>query len=585
MNKEFPKWIKEISRFCKVKSAFVLSGNIYDDYLYDGMLIDSLEEYLSEFLVNEEKYQEVIKFEPMVGFRGVNVDFKKSAPTLEQAYNEIEKLIKSDVKRAVVLNYSSRIKDIAKKDMDIFYYKLFKLLKESSALEFEDGKFKYNLLLFVTEKENDIPAWFTLNNAFLKTLSIPKPFENDRKLIASVVLNLLFSDYKELDENKKNEVLKTFVSQTSGLYTKDIRAIAQLGREENLSSLEILEAIRRYKIGISENLWATIDKEKIKNAKEILKQRVKGQEKAVTAVARSIKRAFYNLSGAQFSKYSNRPKGVLFLAGPTGTGKTELAKTITEMLFGSEEAYIRFDMSEFSQPHTEARLIGSPPGYVGYDAGGELVNKIQQMPFSVVLFDEIEKAHPKIMDIFLQILDDGRLTSGKGENVYFSESFIIFTTNLGIYKEENGRKVLNVSPDDEYETVEKRVLSAIENYFKYQLQRPEILNRIGENIIVFDFIRKQSAEEIFEKMFNNVLNKLQEDHKISLEIDKNVLEKIKELSISNLEMGGRGIGNKIETYFVNPLADLLFELEPKEGDVVKITDIKEENQCTLVGSL
>ena len=128
-----------------------------------------------------------------------------------------------------------------------------------------------------------------------------------------------------------------------------------------------------------------------------------------------------------------RPRGVAFLAGPTGVGKTELAKSVTQLLFGDESAYIRFDMSEFSAEHSDQRLIGAPPGYVGYDAGGELTNAVREKPFSVVLFDEIEKAHPRILDKFLQILDDGVLTSGRGDRVYFSESIIIFTSNLGIY--------------------------------------------------------------------------------------------------------------------------------------------------------
>jgi len=589
----FPKWIKEISRFCKVKNGFVLTGNIYDAYLYEEDLIENIEEYLGKFLIEKEQYKRVVLYEPLKGFKGLGeFEYSEDSKTLDSAYEIIEKLFLETEKEegnepiSIIINYTSRIKDIAQKDQDIFFYKIFKLLKNSEPILFDDHITRYNLLMFIAEKENDLPVWFTLDNYLVKTLSLPKPFEIDRKKIANVVLNTFFPDFENLEESKKTEVIKTFVSQTAGLHTKDIKAIVQLGKQEKLSSIEILEAVRRYKIGVSENLWATIDKEKIKNAENILRKRIKGQEKAITAAARSMRRAFFNLSGAQFSKYTNRPKGVLFLAGPTGTGKTELAKTITEMLFGSEDSYIRFDMSEFSQPHTESRLIGSPPGYAGYDTGGELVNKIQQNPFSVVLFDEIEKAHPKIMDIFLQILDDGRLTSGKGDNIYFSEAFIIFTSNLGIYKEENGKKIANVTPEDDYKTIEKKVLNAIDNYFTYNLQRPEILNRLGENIVVFDFIREESAKEIFDKMFKNLISKLEDEHKIKLNTNESALNKIKEMSIKKLEMGGRGIGNQIEKYFINPLSDLLFDLDPKENDTININDIKEDNgKWILIGSL
>jgi ATP-dependent Clp protease ATP-binding subunit ClpA len=192
---------------------------------------------------------------------------------------------------------------------------------------------------------------------------------------------------------------------------------------------------------------------------------------------------------------------VAFLAGPTGVGKTELAKTITSLLFGDESAYIRFDMSEFSAEHADQRLIGAPPGYVGYDVGGELTNAIREKPFSVVLFDEIEKAHPRILDKFLQILDDGVLTSGRGDRVYFSEALIVFTSNLGIYRHgEQGERVANVLSGEPFEQVRSKVHSEIERHFKLVLNRPEILNRIGENIIVFDFIGVEVGAQIFESM-------------------------------------------------------------------------------------
>jgi ATP-dependent Clp protease ATP-binding subunit ClpA len=145
-----------------------------------------------------------------------------------------------------------------------------------------------------------------------------------------------------------------------------------------------------------------------------------------------LKRTSIGLTGAQSRGLSARPRGVLFFAGPTGVGKTEMAKSIAEIVFGDESAYLRFDMSEFSAEHSGDRLIGAPPGYVGYDQGGELTNAMREQPFRVVLFDEIEKAHNRILDKFLQVLEDGRLTDGRGDTVYFSESLIIFTSNAGV---------------------------------------------------------------------------------------------------------------------------------------------------------
>src|SRR5262249_5810433 len=176
-------------------------------------------------------------------------------------------------------------------------------------------------------------------------------------------------------------------------------------------------------------------------------------------------------------------------------------------------------MSEFSAEHADQRLIGAPPGYIGYDTGGELTNAVRQKPFGVVLFDEIEKAHPRILDKFLQVLDDGVLTSGRGERVYFSESFIIFTSNLGIYRvTPDGERTLNVSSDEPFETVRTKVRSEIDRHFKLELGRPEILNRIGENIIVFDFIRRDVAHEIFEAMLEVILARVSGAQQVTVEL-------------------------------------------------------------------
>ena len=153
-------------------------------------------------------------------------------------------------------------------------------------------------------------------------------------------------------------------------------------------------------------------------------------------------------------------------------------------------------MSEYMEKHAVSRLIGAPPGYVGHDEGGQLTEQVRRKPYSVILLDEMEKAHPNVFNMFLQILDDGRLTSGRGEVVYFSESIIIFTSNLGIYKEENGQRVLNVSSEEEYPVVESKVKTSIEEYFKFKINRPEILNRIGENIVVRRFARFKLGESL-----------------------------------------------------------------------------------------
>src|SRR5262249_28818535 len=262
-------------------------------------------------------------------------------------------------------------------------------------------------------------------------------------------------------------------------------------------------------------------------------------------------------------------------------GKTELAKAISELIFLNEDAYLRFDMSEFSADHTQARLIGAPPGYIGYGAGGELTNGIREKPFSVVLFDEIDKAHPRILDKFLQILEDGRLTDGRGETAYFSEAIIIFTSNLGNFIEkevidERGYKYLVLEPRLDsgmpYQKIEEEMLKAVVEHFNLRIGRPEILNRIGNNIVVFDFIRRDVAHLIFDKMMSNIIQTVKERLGIELVVRDEARAKLRELCTGALQDGGRGIGNRLETIFINPLSRRLFEHPQGRVEVVEMLE-------------
>jgi ATP-dependent Clp protease ATP-binding subunit ClpA len=340
-------------------------------------------------------------------------------------------------------------------------------------------------------------------------------------------------------------------------------------------------------VGVTENPWKKdYLRERIAGALPFIEERVRGQRPAVTKAIDILMRSVMGLTGAHARSTGNRPRGVLFFAGPTGVGKTELAKTLTQLIFGDERAYIRFDMSEFAEEHTGARLLGAPPGYIGYDAGGELTNAVREKPFSVVLFDEIEKAHPRILDKFLQILEDGRLTDGRGETAYFSEAILVFTSNLGIYVEdERGKRVQSVAPTDPHEVVEARVRAAIQDYFKYRLSRPEILNRIGDNIIVFGFITPAIGAQIFDGMLENVVNRVRDEHKLQLAIDAGVRDRLRELCTKDLGNGGRGIGNQLESLFVNPLARAMFRFPLAGRTSLAVSALAEEDNGIMTVTL
>jgi ATP-dependent Clp protease ATP-binding subunit ClpA len=234
-------------------------------------------------------------------------------------------------------------------------------------------------------------------------------------------------------------------------------------------------------------------------------------------------------------------------------------------------------MSEFSAEHSDQRLIGAPPGYIGYDVGGELTNAVRERPFSVVLFDEIEKAHPRILDKFLQVLDDGVLTSGRGDRVYFSETLIVFTSNLGIYRQErDGSRVANVTLTDDFATIEHKVLEEIDSYFKTTLNRPELLNRIGDNILVFDYIRRDIAEQIFEQMVASTRKDILAGQGIEIEVEAAALRRLAEHCLSDLSNGGRGIRNKLETHFINPIARSVFDMGILAGGRIEIEDLRDD---------
>jgi ATP-dependent Clp protease ATP-binding subunit ClpA len=585
-----PRWLQDLRRFLPLKSQFVLTGNVRDlqaTQLPQG-IVTSLR--FDQTLVNAlfvHGYGQVVLFDQLRGFQtmaptippvdapGTEGLLDLSAATgtpvgLDALLGLMPRLVRHErTPAALIVDFASRLmvssENLTQAEHQLFTQAL--ILSHEARARPVEGQTKsfFNTIVWIVEHEGDFPDWLVVGNPRIRVIPVAKPDQVVRRVLAPALLQII-PGFRDAKQEEREAAANEFVESTEGLLVHDLNAIATLGKVEGVQFANIGDAVRRYKVGVTEDPWQRLDRNKIKGADGFVRRRVKGQALAVTHMLDLVKRAVTGVGG----KRGNRPRGVAFLAGPTGVGKTELAKTITSLLFGDESAYIRFDMSEFSAEHADQRLIGAPPGYVGYDMGGELTNAVREKPFSVVLFDEIEKAHPRILDKFLQILDDGVLTSGRGDRVYFSETLIIFTSNLGIYRtDESGHRVPNVRQEDTYDVMRDKVLSEIQDHFKLVLNRPEILNRIGENIIVFDFVRQDVAEQIFAQMLDSILGDLKsKGYQVSL--DDNATTHLKAECLRDLSNGGRGIRNQLEALLVNPLARQLFDedVQPSEPFVL-----------------
>ncbi|MDR0391785.1 MAG: AAA family ATPase [Planctomycetaceae bacterium] len=406
-----------------------------------------------------------------------------------------------------------------------------------------------NMLVLLTSKLGNIPPIFYQGNACVKDIVIPSPNRNERETFLRHELNKWnFSTTPQLGTPQFDD----FVDATDGLSIRDLLQLAKLSRQlDNNKPLSFEKLINLYRYGEQKSPWEDLSKDKLRSIETKLQERVKGQNDAIRKVTQVIIRAFTGLSGVQHSKKQRMPKGTLFFVGPTGVGKTELAKTLAEFLFGDEETCIRFDMSEFNHEQSDQRLVGAPPGYVGYEEGGQLTNAVKKRPFAVLLFDEIEKAHPRILDKFLQILEDGRLTDGKGDTVQFSETIIIFTSNIG---------AAEIKMQDNFENVKQEFITKVKEHFTNTMKRPELLNRIGDNIVPFNFITNNDfLFAIAQAKLKPIREKLKEKYGITDLIFRDEQKALSSVFATlDKSMGGRGVLNELVKNIIDPLSEFLF---------------------------
>ena len=384
----------------------------------------------------------------------------------------------------------------------------------------------------------------------------------------------LEKEIKKVNKDKEEAIIAQSFEDAAKFRDKEKELKKKLEEEKNkwkkseqknealVTSEDICDVISSWtKIPVSK--LTKKESEKLKELDTKLKERVIGQDEAVEALARAIKRARVGL------KDEKRPIGSFIFLGPTGVGKTELTKALAENLFGDENSMIRFDMSEFMEPHSVSKLIGSPPGYVGYDDGGQLTEQVRRKPYSIILFDEIEKAHPDVFNILLQILEDGRLTDSNGRTVSFKNTVIIMTSNIGARSITENKTIGFMSKTDatkDYEKTKNEVMDELKRAF-----RPEFLNRL-DDIVVFKKLSEESVEKITRLMLKD-FEKLVENKNIKISIDESLVKFIAKTGFDTV-YGARPLRRAIQSNVEDKFAEKMLdgEINAKDNVIVKYSD-------------
>ncbi|MCR3750260.1 AAA family ATPase [Lentzea californiensis] len=612
-----PTFVNEIVGTLSVHSQYVLHGNLRDEFLVAGEIMplhralwSALRPSGFEALITYDQIDGIGVYPPndpaalqavervlgsnVVGRRPsperLRLHLAKAVGVPEQPPIEaggsrsaapVAPVLRPAARVAVVVDHAARLVrapgQLSEEERD-FFLLCQKLASAAKAHTFPGTRQAplYNPVLWLVDGERDLPAWFTAGVESIRAVAVGLP-TLEHRLERARSLMPKFPPSTQDDPVAKTDPVEVFASRTEGMTLQAMRRITLLARDRDLGADRVADAVRIYKLGVDDNPWRRSSvRDQIIKGEQVITERIKGQGQAVAKTLDILKRAALGLSGAQANTSDSRPRGVLFFAGPTGVGKTELAKQVAELLFGDAQAYLRFDMSEFSAEHAADRLTGAPPGYVGFEAGGELTGAVRRQPFQVVLFDEIEKAHPLLLDKFLQILEDGRLTDGQGVTTYFTECVLIFTSNLGIVRTDpkTRERELLVRPGMPYVELEQKVKGAIRDHFTTELGRPELLNRFGDNIVIFDFIDSRTAGGIFAGQLRNVIRKVHAELGVEVELSPAGLQQLQGMCTADPDNGGRGIGNQLESVLINPLARLLFHEDAQPGDRVVITGVR-----------
>jgi len=442
-------------------------------------------------------------------------------------------------------------------ELDEITRRIMQLEIEATALGKENDTASWERREHIVKEKQDLQTeadamqakWQSEKNAIARVSQLKRDIEDCRMEIEKAERDYDLDKAAELKYGRMNELERKLQAEEATLADKQGQ---QMLLQEEVGEEDIAKVVSRW-TGINVSRLLEGERQKLMHLDEILHQRVVGQDEAVQAVADAVLRSRSGL------KDPNRPVGSFIFLGPTGVGKTELAKALAESLFDDERAMIRMDMSEYMEKHSVARLIGSPPGYVGYDEGGQLTEAVRRRPYSVVLFDEIEKAHNDVFNILLQILDDGRLTDGQGRTVDFRNTIIIMTSNLGSqeilqFQEQGGR----------YDLMKEAVISILKQYF-----RPEFLNRLDE-IIVFQALSTEQIEKITDLLLQTLARRFEKNLGGQLQWDEKALQYLAEKGY-HPAYGARPLKRLIQQEVETLLSRKIISGEIKENSPVQLS--------------
>ena len=557
------------------------AGNMLKPALARGELhcigattLDEYRKYIEKDAALERRFQKVLVDEPNVEdtiaiLRGLKERYEVhhgvditdpaivAAATLSHRYITDRQL--PDKAIDLIDEAASRIRmeiDSKPESMDRLERRLIQLKIEREALKKESDDASRKCLKTLEDEINRLDReysdqeeiWKSEKAALTGAASVKEALERARMDLETARRAGDLGRMSELQYGRIPELERQLAEATPGM-TQEPRLL-----RNNVTDEEIAEVVSRW-TGIPVAKMLEGERDKLLRMEEVITQRVVGQNEAVTAVANAIRRSRAGLSDP------NRPNGSFLFLGPTGVGKTELTKALASFLFDTEEAMVRIDMSEFMEKHSVARLIGAPPGYVGYEEGGYLTEAVRRKPYSVILLDEVEKAHPDVFNVLLQVLDDGRLTDGQGRTVDFRNSVIVMTSNLG------SQIIQEMAGEEHYDEMKSAVMAVVGSHF-----RPEFINRIDE-VVVFHPLGQEQIRAITTIQLDYLRQRLAE-RDIRIDISQTALDRLGEAGFDPV-YGARPLKRAIQQQLENPLAQRLLRGEYGPGDVIKV-DVQDD---------